>query len=227
MSATPSHARSPLRIGMMFGALLSGAAGTGAAGAAEAPAAVAGAPAVVQAAPLVAAQAHSQFFEQLRGLCGQAFEGRVVQDQPKSGGGFEGRLLMHVRRCSEREIQIPFHVGDNHSRTWIISQTGSGLSLKHDHRRADGRSDASTMYGGHTRDAGWPQLQSFPADPYSQELFLRQGMAASVGNTWQLLINTELKSFSYRLLRESREFRVDFDLGKPVTAPPAPWGYSD
>jgi hypothetical protein len=182
---------------------------------------------VVQAAPLVSAQAHQQFFDQLRSLCGQAFEGRVVQDQPKSGRGFEGRLLMHVRRCSEREIQIPFHVGEDHSRTWIISQTGSGLSLKHDHRKADGRSDASTMYGGHTREAGWPQLQSFPADPYSQELFLRQGMAASVGNIWQLMIHTELKSFSYRLLRESREFRVDFDLSQPVPPPPAPWGYSD
>ncbi len=196
------------------------------AGAADLTAAVPKAP-VVQAAPLVAGQAQRQFFEQLRSLCGQAFEGRVVVDQPKSGAGFEGRLLMHVRRCSEREIQIPFHVGDNHSRTWIVSQTGSGLSLKHDHRKADGRSDASTMYGGHTRDAGWPQLQSFPADPYSQELFLRQGLAASVGNTWQLLINTELKSFSYRLLRESREFRVDFDLSQPVPPPAAPWGYSD
>jgi len=223
MNHTITHARRPLWMGMVFGALLSGTASVGAAEAAP----TANAAPVVQAAPLVAAQAHRQFFEQLRSLCGQAFEGRVVQDQPKSGSGFEGRLLMHVRRCSEREIQIPFHVGDNHSRTWIISQTGSGLSLKHDHRKADGRSDASTMYGGHTRDAGWPQLQSFPADPYSQELFLRQGMAASVGNTWQLLINTELKSFSYRLLRESREFRVDFDLGKPVTAPTAPWGYSD
>jgi hypothetical protein len=35
------------------------------------------------------------------------------------------------------------------------------------------------------------------------------------------------EKFTYRLTREGREFRVDFDLTKPVPAPPAPWGYTD
>ena len=120
----------------------------------------------IREAPLVSIATHDAFFNQVRALCGKAFEGKVVMDTPKSAG-FEGRLLMHVRTCSDTQIQIPFHVGDNHSRTWIIRKTGSGLSLKHDHRHADGSFDTQTMYGGHTLDAGWAQVQSFPADQYS------------------------------------------------------------
>lgn len=173
-------------------------------------------------APMVSIATHDAFFDQLRQLCGKAFEGKVVVDTPKSGG-FEGRLLMHVRSCSDSQIQIPFHVGDNHSRTWIIRKTGSGLSLKHDHRHADGSFDAQTMYGGHTLDAGWAQMQSFPADQYSKELFTKLGTPQSNTNVWQMMIYPDF--FAYRLIREGREFRVNFDLKNPVLAPPAPWGY--
>lgn len=173
-------------------------------------------------APTVSIATHDAFFKQLHQLCGKAFEGKVVVDSPKSDG-FNDRLVMHVRHCTDTQLQIPFHVGDNHSRTWIITKTGSGLSLKHDHRHADGTFDKETMYGGHTLDAGWNNVQSFPADQYSKELFARYEKPQSIGNTWQVFVYPKI--FSYRLVREGREFRVDFDLSKPVSAPPTPWGY--
>lgn len=179
---------------------------------------------VVQDAPLVSIASHDAYFDNLRAHCGKAYEGKVVMDNPKSPG-FEGRLVMHLRNCTDRQLQIPFHVGDDHSRTWIISKTGSGLSLKHDHRDKDGSHDVSTMYGGHTVDAGWPTVQSFPADQYSKELFARLGNPQSNTNIWQMYIYPQ--TFSYRLIREGREFRVDFDLTKPVALPPTPWGYKD
>jgi hypothetical protein len=178
---------------------------------------------VAPAAP-VSIASHDAFFEAIRKHCGKAYEGKVVVDNPASSG-FEGRLVMHVRKCTDTQLQIPFHVGDNHSRTWIISKTGSGLQLKHDHRHEDGSNDKSTMYGGHTTDAGWAQVQSFPADQYSKELFVAAGNPQSNGNTWQMYVYPE--KFTYRLVREGREFRVDFDLNKPVALPPTPWGYSD
>lgn len=177
---------------------------------------------VKQDAPVVSIPTHDAFFEQLRQLCGKAFEGKVVVDHPKSDG-FEGKLVMHVRKCTDTQLQIPFHVGDNHSRTWIISKTGSGLSLKHDHRHADGSHDVQTMYGGHTLDAGWNNVQSFPADQYSKELFARLGGAQSITNVWQIFIYP--KTFTYRLIREGREFRVNFDLTQTTNLPPTPWGY--
>ena len=72
-------------------------------------------------------------------------------------------------------------------------------------------------------DAGWAQVQSFPADQYSKELFVAAGNPQSNGNTWQMYVYPE--KFTYRLVREGREFRVDFDLSKPVALPPTPWGY--
>jgi hypothetical protein len=56
-------------------------------------------------------------------------------------------------------------------------------------------------------------------------LFTAAGNPQSNGNTWQMYVYPE--KFTYRLTREGREFRVDFDLSKPVAPPPTPWGYSD
>lgn len=180
---------------------------------------------VIAPAPLVSIATHDAFFEAIEQYCGQAFSGKVTVDNAPGDSFTNKALIMHVRRCSNNELQIPFHVGDDASRTWIISKTGSGLSLKHDHRHQDGSNDISTMYGGHTLDAGWAEVQSFPADQYSKELFATQGIPQSAGNTWQMFIYPS--RFTYRMVREGREFRVDFDLTKPITPPTAPWGYSD
>ncbi|TMS93383.1 hypothetical protein CWB58_09645 [Pseudoalteromonas sp. S201] len=180
--------------------------------------------ALARPAPLVSIPSHDSFFNSIAAHCGKAFEGKVTVDNATGPSSFAGKkLVMHVRKCNERELQVPFHVGDDASRTWIITKTGSGLSLKHDHRHKDGSDDVSTMYGGHTVDAGFANMQSFPADQYSKELFVSQGIPQSVGNTWQMYIYPE--QFTYRLIRQGREFRVDFDLTKPITPPAAPWGY--
>ena len=187
---------------------------------------VASSVAAARPAPLVSIPSHDGFFDNIAAHCGKAYEGKVSVDNAAGPSSFAGKkLVMHVRRCNERELQVPFHVGDDASRTWIITKTGSGLSLKHDHRHKDGSDDKSTMYGGHTLDAGFANAQSFPADQYSKELFVSQGIPQSMGNTWQMYIYP--KQFTYRLVREGREFRVDFDLTKPITPPSAPWGYED
>lgn len=180
--------------------------------------------AIARPAPLVSIPSHDSFFNSIAAHCGKAFEGKVTVDNATGPSSFaDKKLVMHVRKCNEHELQVPFHVGDDASRTWIITKTGSGLSLKHDHRHKDGSDDVSTMYGGHTLDAGFANMQSFPADQYSKELFVSQGIPQSVGNTWQMYIYPE--QFTYRLIRQGREFRVDFDLTKPITPPAAPWGY--
>jgi hypothetical protein len=176
-------------------------------------------------APLVSIPTHDQFFEAIRDHCGKAYAGKVLVDNAPGDAFANKALVMFVRRCSDSELQIPFYVGEDASRTWIIKKTGSGLSLKHDHRHDDGSMEELTMYGGHTLDAGFSEVQSFPADQYSKELFVRSGIPQSVTNIWQMFIYPE--SFSYRLIREGREFRVDFDLSAPVATPNAPWGYYD
>lgn len=176
-------------------------------------------------APQVSESTQDQFFDHIARYCGQAFAGRVTEANFTGVETFtENRLVMHVRKCTDTELQIPFHVGDNHSRTWILTKTGSGISLKHDHRMPDGSYDDATMYGGHTADSGWANAQSFPADAFSKEDFIRRRNPQSIGNTWHMYIFPD-DYFAYRLTREGRELRVDFDLTNPIDLPQTPWGY--
>ncbi|MEM9294123.1 MAG: hypothetical protein AAGD01_20770 [Acidobacteriota bacterium] len=133
-------------------------------------------------------------------------------------------MVMHVRRCSEDRIEIPFHVGEDRSRTWVLTQLEDGLQLQHDHRHEDGSEDVVTLYGGRTAEAGSQVVQYFPADEYSKELFTSNGLDASVANTWSVEIEPG-KRFSYILRRPERHFQADFDLSVSVPEPPTPWGH--
>jgi hypothetical protein len=78
------------------------------------------------------------------------------------------------------------------------------------------------MYGGDTAVPGTAARQEFPVDAESRALFERQGLTASVTNTWAMEI--EPGRFRYELARPGRLFQVDFDLSAPVAVPPPPWG---
>src|SRR5690606_11661907 len=121
------------------------------------------------------------FVANLRALCGQAFAGTVETDVPAAPGhdAFAGQPPGRpVRQCDEEELRIPFHVGEDRSRTWVLTRTGAGLRLKHDHRHADGSPDAVTLYGGDTADAGSAIRQEFPVDAESVAMFEREGLSA-------------------------------------------------
>lgn len=172
-------------------------------------------------APLAAAAPQDEFWDRLRALCGQAFEGRVVEGTAPGDAAFAGqRLVMHVRACGDAEIRIPFHVGSDRSRTWVLTRTATGLRLKHDHRHADGTPDRVTQYGGDTAEAGMAGRQDFPADVHTAEL-----IPAARTNIWTVAVEPGA-TFVYALRRdaEGRRFRVEFDLTRPVEPPPAPWG---
>jgi hypothetical protein len=172
------------------------------------------------------------FLVALSDLCGKAYAGHIVANEPAAASGsppdpFEGKaLVMHVRECTPAEIRVPFHVGDDHSRTWVISRTDGGLRLKHDHRHEDGSPDVLTMYGGETAGPGTAVRQEFPVDAESKALFERQGLKASMTNVWAIEFEPG-RRYVYELARPGRLFRVEFDLTKPVGLPPPPWGSTD
>jgi len=164
-----------------------------------------------------------QFFANLGALCGQSFEGRVVTQDERDAGFASQRLVMHVRDCTADVIRVPFHVGEDRSRTWVITRTGAGLRLKHDHRHEDGSEDVLTQYGGDTVNVGTAERQEFPADQHSRTLFTAQNIPQSATNVWAVEVHPG-RAFVYELRRENRHFRVEFDLTRPVAAPPPPWG---
>ena len=180
-------------------------------------------------APSAADTGAAGFLAALAQHCGQAFAGRVVANQPASAtpDPFEGQVLvMHVRGCDApaQELRVPFHVGEDRSRTWVLTRVGDRLRLKHDHRHADGSPDNVTLYGGDTHEPGTAQRQAFPVDAESIALFRQQGLTASLENTWAMEL-VPGKRFVYELARpDGRLFQVEFDLSVPVALPPAPWG---
>ena len=170
-----------------------------------------------QAAPL------EDYWANLQALCGLAFEGTLITHPEGETGFVDQRLVMHVRDCGEERIRIPFVVGDNYSRTWVLTRKGDRLELKHDHRYPDGSSEAQTLYGGTSTNRGRAGEQYCPADEQTREV-----IEAAFSNVWVMRIAPG-ETFTYGLWRlgTPRVFQVDFDLTTPVSPPDAPWGWED
>jgi hypothetical protein len=160
------------------------------------------------------------FWASLHEICGQAFAGTIVESVPPDTS-FDGKaIVMHVRHCDESQIRIPFFVGEDRSRTWVISKTSQGLRLKHDHRHEDGSEDPITMYGGDTADPGTANRQEFPADAHTALI-----VPAAATNVWTVEISPgSMLAYDLRRGGTERRFRVEFDLTQPIPTPPPPWG---
>lgn len=176
----------------------------------------------VHALALLFVSPQEAFWTRLQSLCGRAFRGRLVEGNESDSTFRRAELVMHVRSCSPSEVRIPFHADANRSRTWVITRTGEGLRLKHDHRHSDGTEDRVTQYGGDTRSEGSAARQEFFADAHTASL-----IPAARTNAWTVEV-VPGEWFVYALRRDGtdRRFRVEFDLKAPVAAPPKPWGAS-
>lgn len=159
------------------------------------------------------------FWQALSRHCGKAYAGSIPAPQPQDASFAKEALVMHVRDCSASEIRIPFHVGANRSRTWVLTRTPDGLRLKHDHRDEDGSEDRVTQYGGDTRGSGSGEAQAFHADAHTAAL-----IPAAATNVWT--VGLSATQFTYQLTRpgSDRRFEAVFDLSKPVPLPPPAWG---
>ena len=162
-----------------------------------------------------------QFWNTLQSHCGLAYEG--VLALPEGDKDFGGkRLLMHVRSCNETEIKIPFFVGDDKSRTWILTYKDDRITLKHDHRHTDGTEDEVNFYGGTTSNVGKSDIQFFPADKHTQKI-----IPAAATNVWWITLDDTTFTYNLRRLGTDRVFKVVMDLSKTVATPEAPWGWKE
>ena len=163
-----------------------------------------------------AVKAQKEFFKNMKKLCGQKFEGATDFPAGDPSHPLAGkRLVMHVETCGEREIRIPFRVGEDRSRTWVLTMTSGGLLFKHDHRHADGTPDRVTGYGGLASEGGTAREQHFAADAFTAGL-----IPEAKTNVWTMRIDDAKKRFTYYLERDGApRYRAYFDLAKPL--PPA------
>ena len=113
---------------------------------------------------------------------------------------FAGKLLVaEIKQCDEKEVRIPFSVGTDQSRTWIVTATTDGLQLKHDHRHKDGTPDRITNYGGTVHTVGTAISQSFPADPFTAKL-----IPEASTNVWNLTFSDDFSQRTYHLTRHDK-----------------------
>ena len=163
------------------------------------------------------------FWKELEKLCGKAYAGAVVAAPAEDTTFKDKTLVMHVRSCEKDRIRIPFVVGEDRSRTWILTRKDDRLLIKHDHRHEDGKPDAVTMYGGSTTSVGMPTRQMFPADQETVNV-----IPAAATNVWWIdLVPGEYFTYNLRRLGSERHFSIRFNLKNTVRAPEAPWGWKD
>jgi hypothetical protein len=152
-------------------------------------------PAIAQGYP------SAPFFDALTKLCGARFEGKSVFPADDAPGNIfsNKKLVAHIVTCTAEEIRVPFIVGEDRSRTWLIKRTPAGLELLHDHRHTDGTPDEVTMYGGPSINAGTATAQSFSSTPHTHKVF-----PGSETNIWTITIAPDGASLVYHLERHGK-----------------------
>ncbi len=153
------------------------------------------------------------FLNNLASLCDKSFEGQQIYMEESRESWEDKKFVMHVTICEDDRVHIPFHLDDDHSRTWMFFIDDKGLRFRHDHRYEDGTPEEKTLYGGYADGKGTQFRQQFPIDQYSIELLddhdkMRQ---------WNIKLAEDMSTFSYKLLYYGEVvFQADFDLTKPI-----------
>jgi hypothetical protein len=154
-----------------------------------------------------------EFFNHFKLLEGKKYAGKEVfiAEGMESWASLE--LIMHVREFTDTAVYIPFKVGNNSSRTWMLIMEGENtLRFRHDHRHDDGSPEDLNLYGGYGTKNGSAYKQVFPADDFTCNMLER-----ICDNEWTVEFSEDLSVFSYSL-RKARELiiQIDFDLKNAI-----------
>jgi hypothetical protein len=162
------------------------------------------------------------FWQQLESLCGQAFGGRVDDVTDYYRDALVGReLVAHGVSCSDGRIHVALHVDDDRSRNWTLTIVDGSIRLKHDHRHRDGAEEEISQYGGDAPAPGLPQRQIFPADAHTADI-----LPERADNFWFMdFVDDDTFHYGVHWPKHGHSVRLAFDLSRPVTPPPLPWGY--
>lgn len=163
----------------------------------------------------------NDFWLRMSGLCGQAFEGRLVSWDEADAYFATQRLVMMVRDCSDAEIHIPFMVGADDTRTWVLSRGEEGVLLRHYHRQRPNAPEPITDYGGALVEDGTGSRLEFAVDATTLALFEEEGLAESAANVWAIEVKPSQDLFAYEMARPGRFFRLEFDTSETVPYAPA------
>ena len=152
------------------------------------------------------------FLNNLAQLCGQSFKGQQVFMAEGRESWALKKFVMHVTVCEDDRVYVPFHLDDDHSRTWMFLVEDGRLRFRHDHRHEDGTPEDVTMYGGYADGSGTAFWQNFPADEYTCEM-----LPNSCHADWRVELSEDKTTYSYSLFNYGELlFRAEFDLTLPL-----------
>ncbi|REL38718.1 hypothetical protein DYD21_01845 [Rhodohalobacter sp. SW132] len=149
-----------------------------------------------------------EFFANLLELCDNTFVGESTYpvDPPHEELG-DVELRATIATCTEVEVRIPFHAGEDESRTFVFSRSDEGLHLRHDHRYPDGSQHDITDYGGWANDQGTSTRQYFEADDQTVEM-----IPEAETNVWMIELQMEEGMLIYNLERHGEpRFRAELE----------------
>lgn len=152
------------------------------------------------------------FLDNLAGLCGKSFGGEQTYIEPGRESWAHKKFVMHVTVCEPGKVLIPFHLDDDHSRTWMFLADENGLRFRHDHRHEDGNPEELNLYGGYADGSGTAFVQRFPSDDYTLAM-----LDDDYHRQWNIILAEDLSNMKYQLFyRGELIFEARFDLNNPL-----------
>lgn len=143
--------------------------------------------------------ASEAFFRRMLALDGQVFTGTTLHPTDPKHEMVGRPLVLRFQVVSADELRIPFSVGEDASRTWILKRTPEGLLFKHDHRLPDGSPDPVTNYGGLAVPGLMSGVQLFPADAGTVRM-----LPEARSNVWCLQLSPDGRTLLYSLERHQQ-----------------------
>ncbi len=156
--------------------------------------------------------AEKEFWGRLEALCGNAYDGQLVSNDPQDAEFVGADLWMHVSECESDRILVDFMNGEDAVGHWVITQAGEGLELRHIHE-----GDPLTGYGGFSTENSSGSRMNFPADEATKALFDREEIPVSKQNIWAVEVRPTV--FRYEMARPNRFFQVEFNTTEPISPP--------
>ncbi len=154
--------------------------------------------------------ASEAFFQRIRQMDGRTLTGTTAHPTDPDHDMVGKPLVLRVKVLSADEVRIPFAVGEDTSRTWVLKRTPQGLLFKHDHRLPDGSPDPVTNYGGLAVPGLMSGVQLFPADAETARM-----LPEAVSNVWCLQLSPDGKTLVYSLERHQQpRYEARFELAE-------------
>lgn len=147
--------------------------------------------------------ASEAFFRRLAELDGKTATGMTLFPTDPAHEMVGKPLELRFEKVSDTELRVPFRVGDDASRTWILRLTDGGLVFKHDHGH-----DPVTNYGGVAVPGLMSGVQLFPADEETTRL-----LPEAATNVWCLMLSPDGSRLTYSLERHHEpRYQAVFEL---------------